>query len=108
MKVVSFAAAAGLALSMLVGCGGVEDVAQSDEGTQPVLGSTEQHARQNGDWCYATCNNRFVYAGPNVTQNCTEWGQMVCSHRGTSLWYAQWAAPYGAASCYLYGDGDCY
>ena len=105
MKVVSFAAAAGFALSMLVGCGGVEEVAQSEDSS---LGSTEQGARQDGYWCYATCNNRYVYAGPNVTQDCTGWSQMVCSHRGTSLGYAQWAPPYGPASCYLYGDGDCY
>lgn len=47
-------------------------------------------ARENGDWCHAVCNNDRTYAGPNVTTNCNGWGDMVCAHRGTTLFQAFW------------------
>jgi hypothetical protein len=50
-------------------------------------------AREDGSWCHAWCYNGYVYAGPDVTKNCTGWSEMVCRHRNTSLYNAYWCYP---------------
>ncbi|NMO22807.1 hypothetical protein HPC49_42910 [Pyxidicoccus fallax] len=101
----------GFAMAMTVGCGGMpEETTDMSVPEQENLGSVEQLANGNGDWCYARCNNGLLYAGPDVTQNCTDWATNVCRNRLTTLADAFWGAPYPTrrADCYLYGDGTCY
>jgi hypothetical protein len=63
---------------------------QAADGAKPANTSS---AREDGSWCHAWCYNGYVYAGPNVTQNCTGWADMVCRHRNTSLYNAYWCYP---------------
>jgi hypothetical protein len=54
----------------------------------------ESQARENGDWCHAKCSFAdIVYAGPNVTRNCHDWGHIVCHNRSSELVNAYWCAP---------------
>jgi hypothetical protein len=62
-------------------------------------------ARENGDWCHAWCWNGYVYAGPDVSQNCTGWADMVCRHRNTSLYNAYWCKPWSCHIDFLVGLG---
>jgi hypothetical protein len=102
MKNLSLIVAAGITAASLIGCGGApEESFESAEASQEPLASQEQGARENGDWCFAWCNNGYIYAGPNVTTNCTGWAEMVCRHRGTTLYNAYWAPPHYYADYYL-------
>lgn len=107
MRISSFVCSAVVAV-VLAGCGGMAAEVASEEVPQASLESTEQGARQDGYWCYARCSNGQLYAGPDVTQNCTDWGQTACRNRLSSLQNADWDPPCKFANCYLYGDGVCY
>ncbi len=78
------------AVDEIAGAQDVTDVAVAP-GEAAVKGEPgETSARENGDWCHANCYNDRTYAGPNVTANCNGWGDMVCAHRGTTLFRAFW------------------
>lgn len=77
--------------------GGAEDTTEEagapDEAAVTGKPGDTSSARENGDWCHANCFNEKVYAGPNVTANCTEWGHLVCHNRNTTLFQAFWCKP---------------
>ncbi|MCP3140549.1 hypothetical protein [Pyxidicoccus xibeiensis] len=101
MKSLSLVVAVGFAAASLVACGGApEESMEPAEVAQEDLASQEQGAH-NGQWCFSNCYNGLIYAGPNVTQNCTSWAEMVCRHRGTTLFNAYWAPPHYYADYYL-------
>lgn len=70
-----------------------EDVPPEEEGAASKGDGTSM-ARENGDWCHARCSfANIVYAGPNVTRNCHDWGHIVCHNRSSELVNAYWCAP---------------
>jgi hypothetical protein len=71
-----------------------DDAAAEAEALATKGGGAESEARANGDWCHAKCSFAdIVYAGPNVTKNCHNWGHIVCHNRSSELVNAYWCAP---------------
>ncbi len=71
-----------------------DDAAAEAEAAATKGDGNESEARENGDWCHARCNQaNIVYAGPDVTRNCHDWGHTVCHHRFAELDNAWWCAP---------------
>jgi hypothetical protein len=77
-----------------------------DEAAEVAKPGDTSSARENGDWCHAWCESGYVYAGPDVSANCNSWADMVCRHRGTSLYNAYWCKPWYCHIDFLVGLGE--